>query len=134
MSRSGLHECEFLDTEEILAHGRWRGQVSAVIRGKNGQAFLRELVAALDALPEKRLISNNLEHAGNVCAVGSVGLARGLDMSEVDYDDPFSVAQLFGVAHQLISEIEWMNDEYHYETPEKRWAQMRAWAVSKIRD
>src|SRR5262245_16738600 len=35
---------------------RWRGAVHAAIFGKRGQAFLTELLAALDALPEKKLL------------------------------------------------------------------------------
>lgn len=48
MSRSGYSN----DGENIAM---WRGQVASAIRGKRGQAFLRELVEALDAMPEKRL-------------------------------------------------------------------------------
>lgn len=68
MSRSGY--CDDYDCDP-LPLGRWRGQVASAIRGKRGQAFLRELVAALDAMPEKRLIANDLEQAGNVCAIAA---------------------------------------------------------------
>lgn len=121
---------------------RWRGQVASAIRGKRGQAFLRELIEALDALPEPRLIPNNLEHAGNVCAIGSVGLKRGVDMSVIDIDDYDKIAAVFGIAHQLVQEIEFMNDEGYGDwdsesrqivrTPEGRWSFMRAWAVSNL--
>jgi hypothetical protein len=36
---------------------RWRGAVTSAIRGKRGQAFLREMLDALDALPVKRIAS-----------------------------------------------------------------------------
>lgn len=132
MSRSGYSdECDF----EPLALGRWRAQVASAIRGKRGQSFLRELVEALDAMPEKRLIANDLEHAGNVCAIGSVGLRRGVDMSALDPHDYDTIAGTFGIAHQLVQEIEFMNDEGVYcLTPEERWKAMRAWAVAQIKD
>jgi len=130
MSRSGYSD----DWDgEWWDHIRWRGQVASAIRGKRGQAFLQELVVALDAMPERRLIKNNLEHAGNVCAIGSVGVKRGLDMTALDPEDFVTIAGRFGVAPQLVQEIEWENDEGDYtETPEQRWTRMRAWAVSLI--
>jgi hypothetical protein len=60
MSRSGYSD----DCEDVLAWGRWRGRVASAIRGKRGQAFLKELLAALDALPEKRLVANDLKVTG----------------------------------------------------------------------
>lgn len=130
MSRSGYSDDYDFDP---LALGRWRAQVASSIRGKRGQAFLRELIEALDALPEKRLIANDLEHAGNVCAIGSVGLRRGVDMSVLDPHDSDTIAGKFGIAHQLVREIEFMNDECYYgTTPEGRWQFMRDWAVSQL--
>lgn len=123
MSRSG-----YLDEYEIdnLDLGRWRGQVASAIRGKRGQAFLRELVEALDALPEKRLIVANLEYQGNVCAIGSVGLARGIDMSDLDPGDPDQIAGVFGIASQMVQEIGYLNDEAQYNgTRKSRWQYMR---------
>lgn len=131
MSRSGYCDDYEMENWSMI---RWRGQVASAIRGKRGQAFLRELVEALDAMPEKRLIANDLEHAGNVCAIGSVGLKRGVDMSVLDPHDYDTIAGVFGIAPQLVQEIEWENDEaWHYSSPEQRWTRMRAWAVSQIR-
>lgn len=121
MSRSGYSDDWDFDW---WSHIRWRGQ-----------AFLREMIEALDAMPEKRLIANNLEHAGNVCAIGSVGVKRGVDMSEIDPEDYNRVAAVFGIARQLVQEIEFMNDEGVYcLTDEERWQKMRAWVVSLLRD
>jgi hypothetical protein len=113
----------------------WRGQVASAIRGKRGQAFLRELIAALDALPEKRLIAHDLQLGSEVCAIGSVGLVRGVDMSKLDPEDPPKIAEVFGIAPQLVSEIEFMNDEAAWnDSPENRWARMRAWAVANLKE
>ncbi len=130
MSRAGYTE----DCEDNWALIRWRGQVASTIRGKRGQAFLRELVDALDAMPEKKLIAHDLERDGNVCAIGSVGVQRGTDMSALDPDDYDTVSGVFGIPHQLVREIEYMNDEGFYApTPEERWSKMRAWAASLLR-
>lgn len=130
MSRSGYTDCD----DDPLAIGRWRAQVASAIRGKRGQAFLRELVVALDAMPEKTLIANDLVTAeGDVCAIGAVCQARGLDVSKVDCDWPEDVAGAVGIAHQMVSEIEWENDEggFH-ETDEERWSRMRRWAEARL--
>jgi len=130
VSRSGYFE----DMDDQWAHIRWRGAVASAIRGKRGQAFLTEMLAALDALPEKKLVSMELESGGNVCAIGSVGRARGIDMSAIDPEDYSRVANLFGVAEPLVQEIVWLNDEAGpwKETPEDRFARMRRWVEHAI--
>jgi hypothetical protein len=129
MSRAGYGED--IDNWQLI---RWRGQVASAIKGGRGQAFLRELVEALDALPEKKLVAHDLHDGANVCAIGSVGLRRGTDMAALDPEDAEGVAAAFGIAHQLVREIEYMNDEAHWnETPETRWHNMRAWAVSNLK-
>jgi hypothetical protein len=49
----------------------------------------------------------------------------------LDPEDYEQLADVFGVAHQLVQEIEFENDEYH-ETPEQRWERMRTWVASLI--
>lgn len=161
MSRSGLYE---YDGDDPLTYGRWRAQVKSAINGKRGQAFLTDLLAALDALPEKRLIAGDLvfdgspefpfpaQHedvivggdelvtgrgervrVGEVCALGALGLSRGLDMRKFHQGDPEFIADALDVAHQLASEVIWENDENCGTlTPEQRFTHMRAWVASKI--
>ena len=63
MSRSG-----YVDEIENWALIRWRGQVASAIRGRRGQRLLRDLLVALDAMPEKELIVHELETAsGGMC-------------------------------------------------------------------
>lgn len=58
MSRHGyIEDCDY---EDNLAQGRWQAQLKSSIRGKRGQVFFRALVEALDALPEKSLVSQQL--------------------------------------------------------------------------
>jgi hypothetical protein len=112
MSRSG-----YSDECDGWALIRWRGAVAQAIRGQRGQAMLRELVAALDALPEKRLVSGSLVTAdGEFCALGALGRARGVDVALIDPEDRTAVAKAFGVAEALAAEIMYMNDE---EGPEE---------------
>lgn len=90
MSRSGYDDN--IDQWNLI---RWRGAVASAIRGKRGQAFLREMLAALDALPERKLIARKLESRGEVCAIGAIGKARGVDMSNIDPEDHDTVAAKF---------------------------------------
>lgn len=128
MSRSGYsYDCEYLEL--------YRGTVERALKGKRGQAFLRELVVALDAMPEKVLIAGQLvNESGACCAIGAVCKARSLDVSTVDYFDPDSVARAIGVSRSMAAEIEYMNDEWGEpgETPSQRWERMRKWASENI--
>lgn len=166
MSRAGYYD----DIDDPLVLGRWRAQVRSATRGKRGQKLLRDLLTALDAMPEKRLVTDALEisaaadekHAqswvkmfndpsaadryrqeyvnrrpveyreGDVCALGALGRLRGLDMSELDPDEPEGVAAAFDIASPLAREIVYMNDEGPYETPEARWQRMRKWVAAQI--
>ncbi len=128
MSRSGYSEdCENLEL--------WRHNVERTLGGKRGQAFLKDLRAALDALPEpKRLIAHELKAAtGEVCAMGSVGLLRGLDMSKVEDYEPQDVGDLFGISSMMAQEIAYINDEVGYrETPEARYERVSRWVNENL--
>ena len=113
----------------------WQGAVQSAIKGKRGQQFLRDLLAALDAMPTKRLIAEELERQdGEVCAIGALGKVRGVDMSTLDPKDYEIVAKSFGIASALVREIVYENDEgcYDSETPGRRWARMRNWVARAI--
>jgi hypothetical protein len=131
VSRSGYSED--LDTLDL---GRWRGVVASATRGKRGQRFFRDLVAALDALPEKRLVKNELETRDGVyCALGALGRRKGLDLGQVDTYDHDELGEKFDIASQLAQETMFVNDEdfcHHRETDDQRWQRVRAWAVKQI--
>lgn len=133
MSRSGYNEDYDYDNEWSLI--RYRGQVASAIRGKRGQALIRDLIEALDAMPEKRLIANEFWN-GEACALGVVAQRKvNIDPMTVDPDDYTRLASLFGVAHQLIQEIEFENDEAMGRvSPERRWQHMRDWAAKNLKD
>jgi hypothetical protein len=129
MSRSGYSDS--LDQWDLI---RWRGAVKSAIRGRRGQAFLREMRDALDAMPEKKLVRHELvTPEGQVCAMGAVCAARGLDVNDVDPYEPDDVADLLGIAPAMVAEIAFMNDESWYrDTPAARWTRMRAWTEAQI--
>lgn len=134
MSRSGYSD----DCDEAGRLNLYRGTVDRALSGKRGQAFLRELAAALDVMPEKKLIEGELINAqGECCAIGVVCKARGIDVSKVECEDPKSVAQAIGVAKAMAAEIAYMNDEYYWhegkEDPAARWTRMREWVDSKLK-
>lgn len=130
VSRSGYSED--LDNWQLI---KWRGMVASSTRGRRGQQFFADLLAALEAMPEKVLIADKLEKEGAVCAIGSLGRARGIDMQEIDPDDPGQVSHAFNIAECLAQEVVYMNDECisgHRETPEQRWTRMHKWVKSQI--
>jgi hypothetical protein len=129
MSRSGYSDD--IDQWDLI---RWRGAVKAATRGKRGQRLLRDLAEALDAMPVKALIAHELENEhGEVCALGAVGKARGIDMSRLDAEEPSEVAHAFDIAQALAQEVAYMNDEaWHGLTPEKRWLRVRSWVAENL--
>jgi hypothetical protein len=130
VSRSGYSEN--LDQWDLI---RWRGAVSSAIRGRRGQRALREMAAALDAMPNKALIAHELQSvSGEVCALGALGVARGIDMSAIDAEEPLEVADAFDIAPALVKEIAYINDEEPWVqlTPEKRWLYVREWIARQL--
>lgn len=131
MSRSGYtDDCEHVEL--------WRANVRRSLGGRRGQAFLCDMATALDAMPVKRLVTGDIVNEdGECCAIGSVALARKMDVATIDESDPDEVAAAFGVARAMVQEIAYENDErelggYQPETPEQRWTRMRKWVDEKL--
>lgn len=134
MSRSGY--TEDYDEQYPNALALYRSAVANAINGKRGQAFLQELIEALDAMPAKRLIAEELRQHGGVCALGSVGVKRGIELEKFHPDDHGGLSKIFGISRSMVQEIEFENDEgvWAEETPENRWIRMRAWAVKNLKE
>ena len=136
MSRSGYTDDDgSYDQWEVI---RWRGAVESAIRGKRGQKTLKAILSAMDSLPAKRLIQNDLQSktgTGDFCTLGVLGKARGINMDSIDPYNRNSVAAAFQIAPALASEIFYENDEgcWDEETPEQRFCRMRRWVTSHIR-
>lgn len=108
----------------------YRHAVNRALHGKRGQAFLRELVAALDAMAGQALISGELvNEAGACCALGAICKSRSLDVARIDAEDPDDVGRALGVARSMAAEIAYINDESGpcRETPQQRWRRVRKW-------
>lgn len=132
MSRS-----EYSDDCDGWALIRWRGAVNSAIKGKRGQAFLAETLAALDALPAKRLVANDMEVAGEFCTLGAVAARRGKQPGALNDCDRDHIAREMGITEALAAEIMFENDCMdswltRADTPEIRWSRMRAWVASHI--
>jgi hypothetical protein len=128
MSRSGYsYDCDNLQL--------YRGTVERAIKGQRGQAFLRELATAMDAMPEKILIEGDLiDETGCCCAIGVVCKSRNIDVSKIDPYEPGHVGKVVGISQSMAAEIAYMNDEYarHPETPSDRWTRVRKWVAENL--
>ncbi len=143
MSRSG-----YSDDIECAALNLYRANVDRALCGKRGQAFLREMLEAMDAMPEKRLITSALVSSLGCCAMGAVAQKRGIDTAGVDETDAAYIGDMFGISRPMAAEIAYVNDEQYdpwnfskgkltrkdAETPEQRWVRVRAWVVGKYRE
>ena len=131
MSRSG-----YSDDCYGPALNMWRGAVNRALNGRRGQAFLREMAEALDAMPVKELVADEVvRDSEHVCAMGAVCVARKLNVSELDINDRDAVGDLLGIAPAMAAEIAWENDEHgpwRGETPAERWTRMRAWVSENL--
>lgn len=136
MSRSGYGDYDDY-SDGNWAQIRYQGAVASATRGKRGQKLLCDLRDALDAMPVKRLIAEELVEGatGEVCALGALGARRGIDLTGVDPEDPDKVAGIFDIATPLVREIVYANDEGIWDrkaTPEARWQYMRDWVEKRI--
>lgn len=143
MSRSGYVAAEGFPEENL-----YRGCVVRAIRGKRGQRLLRELRAALEAMPKRELYPNAFEPApGQFCALGALAAQKGIPTDglvrplyaddpdgEVECDND-EVARRFDIAESLAREIQWKNDEDAFrESPVQRWERVHRWVLRNIRE
>lgn len=113
----------------------WQANCERSLRGKHGQEELKELRAALLAMPDKRLIYGLLEADGEVCAIGAYARHKGLDLSKYDPED---ATDEVGIEAGMPTLVAWkvveMNDmELSHLSPEVRYERMLKWIESKIR-
>lgn len=104
MSRLDYDEPD--DTRSFLMACAFQGNMDRAIAGKKGQAILRELEAALLALPEKRLLRGGfVSDEGDVCAIGCLALSRKLSAGK-----PRSEA-----LEEVLQDLSLDEDEQHFE-------------------
>lgn len=138
MSRSGYSE-DYDDENFPNATWLYQANVERSMKGKRGQQFFVDLIAALDAMSEKRLVADDLiRPSGEVCALGALALSKGIAVEGVDPDDARTVAARFKISECLAREVVFQNDEAGWdykgkdETPEQRWTRIRNWAGKQI--
>lgn len=123
----------------------YRGTVASAARGKRGQALLRDLVAALNAMPDKRLSAGVLkDEDGCMCSLGALAEFRRIHVEDIAFDDDYGfssaasweLSNRLDAAQCLINEVMFMNDEggWGTETPETRWHRMWVWAQQLIKE
>jgi hypothetical protein len=105
-----------------------RGAIASAIRGKRGQAFLKEMLEAMDALPEKKLIAYEFINCyGQVCALGSVMIRRhGFGTFKE------TAASYLGISRALVEEIIHINNSCKDESDEDRFVRVRRWTNRNI--
>lgn len=132
------------DVDSILAYGRWERNSQATVRSKRGQASLRELEAALLALPEPRLYADTFcttldDGTVQACVLGALALHRGLDVPDY-FDDELNAddqarwaANHLGLTYTLAWNLIERNDEmYAKATPDERFTMMLGWIRDQL--
>lgn len=142
MSRSG-----YVDDYEEPALTLYRRAVENAIKGKRGQALLRELESALVALPDKALTCEDMARPedDSVCALGAVALKRGIDkgkdrltvLKEIAEKFPEGceapeLCDEFNIAEALAKEITYVNDEMAPGGPKARYEYVLNWVRRQI--
>lgn len=128
----------------------WQANCQRSLKGKAGQAALRELETALLALPEKRLIADKLQAPdGEVCALGALGRFKGVEVpisTDNNYNDDDCLERLeqeeaviqfgvdLGVPYMVSVAIVERNDggSYFDDTPEGRYTAMLTWVQRQL--
>lgn len=123
----------------------WDANCRRSMRGQLGQQELRELEAALVALPEKRLIHGLLtDDEGGVCAIGCYAKHKGLDLSKFDpeYDSdevgikagmPRLVAWKVVALNDVELDTVWEDGCSRRMTPEERYERTLTWVRNQIK-
>ncbi|HET8627028.1 MAG TPA: hypothetical protein VFL91_06395 [Thermomicrobiales bacterium] len=135
------------DDEGGIPAALWEHNLRRALTSKRGLATLRDLEAALLALPEKKLIAGDMAYpSGAVCAVGAYSLYKRLQRGEdreaallslCSREGPYETAlegQRYGMAYTLAWEIAERNDEIYggAYTEEGRYQEMLAWVRRQL--
>lgn len=128
--------------------------VENAMKGRRGQALLKEIEAALLALPEKKLVAGAVCRDGQVCMLGSVvveravrsGKTRAEALAELerkalewgqddeDGDETFVfLKDLLGIKQESLAwTLVYQNDEIWCKSPEDRYERMLEWIRARI--
>lgn len=128
--------------------------VENAIKGKSGQALLREIEAALLELPEKKLLGSGVCEGGEVCMLGAVAVARAMKAGKTraqamvtlelgaqqwgqgddENDKTFKfLRRALGIKQECLAwQLVFENDECYVPSPEERYVRMLKWVQEKI--
>lgn len=109
-----MSRISYSDEEEFPGQfALWQANCRRSLHSKAGREALREVEAALVAMPEKHLIRGYIEDEGQVCAIGAAIKARGLldKVDEDDYTDDTAV-ELLGFPRLVAWKLVELNDEH----------------------
>lgn len=123
----------------------WQANCRRSRQGKKGQAALRELEAALMALPVKRIQKDVfVEPSGETCAIGALmlhrkvaaGMPREQAVAECAALRPLDTEE-HGVSLGLPRLVAWSvavenDEEWRFRTPEERYSYMLEWIRKEI--
>ena len=145
MSRSGYVDFDCYDDEHMV--NLYRGSVERPLRGSRGQKALVDFIAALDAIPEKKLVKDYFRKECGVCSLGALASYRGVDVSDlepyVDESDGWvgevdsvEVGRRLDISKSMASEVMYENDEciFGHETDNERLDRMRNWAMGNLNE
>jgi len=132
------------DDWEPWMNGQRAGALRSAIRGRRGQQFLRDLVNALDALPEPELSAGALEdkETGCCCAFGAVRRHRGAesvplgfhpmeeDVTPDHLTEPFDVSR--ALAWEVVEAKEGWSKSNLPGARRQRFKDVRRWAVGAL--
>jgi hypothetical protein len=123
------------ESDDPLDWGRYKAATRSTLRGRRGQAFLRELIAALDALHRPELSAGALgnRRTGCVCALGAIALAQGASFDDLARDNgdwgPGDAADWYNISPTLANEIISANDDWgdgnSAKVRQSRWRHVR---------
>jgi hypothetical protein len=161
MSRSGYSDGDCDSNEDMLRMYGWQANVRRCMSGRKGQAFMWQLYLALEALPDRALVTGALvDREGSYCALGAVARFRGMEIPEQfreteegepdEYEFASAMGPFLGVKDMLAREVMYHNDDdddWHEvpgppkrycslrrsDNPHERWLRMRAWVVEQLR-
>jgi hypothetical protein len=136
--------CEGDGDWEPWMDGQRAGALRSAIRGRRGQQFLRDLVSALDALPEPELSAGALEdkETGCCCAFGAVRRHRGAESAPLGFHpmeedvtpdrltEPFDVSPT--LAWAVVSANEGWCSSNSPQARRQRFRDVRRWAAAKL--
>lgn len=123
----------------------WQANCRRSIHGKAGQASLRELEAALVAMPSKRLIAEELDNGEDVCAIGALVRYKQITpIADADFEME-EVGMECGLPRLVAWKVVELNDvelsdhmwdsakqAYRQRTPEERYTSVLSWVQRQL--